>query len=425
MVIQGIAGSGKTTVALHRLAWLLHEDNADLDPQKTVVIMFNRALKNYVETTLPELNIEGVPIFTYSQWTNQLLSDIVGPRPRGALKTSRPLEMFKSSSILLEMMRKFLEAKEKELEKNCINQLFQFFDFLTTQEIFWPKWEQICELLKDQIQKKLCSAQDDSILCHLIYAAHGCYPTKSKETLGLLDHVVIDEAQDFGVVEVLSLLNALDYEKTVTIVGDSAQRIVMGRDFKGWQNLLLESGFEITDPITLNVSYRTTEEIMKVATHVRNDPAITEKAKASGRYGPQPTLKRIENSADLHHYVAQWIEARLAESKKTVSAIICRWPKQAEQLVAQLKANNHSYVRLGHRDQFDFSPGVIITNVHQVKGLEFRNVLIVEPTEENYNSKSEEERNLLYVAITRAELRLDFMSSQRVATILPYLLQDK
>ena len=91
--------------------------------------------------------------------------------------------------------------------------------------------------------------------------------------------------------------------------------------------------------------------------------------------------------------------------------------------VAQLKTAGHSYVRLGHRDQFDFSPGVIVTNVHQVKGLEFRNVLIVEATEENYNSNSEEERNLLYVAITRAEVRLDFIGSQKMTPLLPPLLK--
>ncbi|MDO8644859.1 MAG: 3'-5' exonuclease [bacterium] len=425
MVIQGIAGSGKTTVALHRLAWLLHEDNAGLDPQKTVVIMFNRALKNYVETTLPELNIEGVPILTYSQWIQQLLNDLVGPRPRGLLRSSRPLEMFKSSSVLLDMMKEFLQVKEASLKKNFIDQLFQFFEFAAVQEIFWPQWKTLQVLFKEQAQKRLCDLQDDSILCHLIYAAHGCYPAKSKTTLALLDHIVIDEAQDFGVVEVTSLLNALDYEKTVTIVGDSAQRIVMGRDFKGWQNLLRELGFEMTEPITLNVSYRTTEEIMKVATHVRADPALmkTNTSGRTSRTGPEPGLQKIGNPSDLHLYVAQWIKARLEESQKTVSAIICRWPKQAEQLVAQLKASGHSYVRLGHRDQFDFSPGVIVTNVHQVKGLEFRNVLIVEPTEENYHLSSEEERNRLAVGITRAEVRLDFISSGRPTDLLPPLLK--
>ncbi|HEX5033154.1 MAG TPA: UvrD-helicase domain-containing protein, partial [bacterium] len=68
IVIQGIAGSGKTTVALHRLAWLLHEDNSDARPEKCLVVMFNRSLKAYVETTMPELKIPSVQLRTFSQW---------------------------------------------------------------------------------------------------------------------------------------------------------------------------------------------------------------------------------------------------------------------------------------------------------------------------------------------------------------------
>ncbi|MDO8519478.1 MAG: UvrD-helicase domain-containing protein, partial [Deltaproteobacteria bacterium] len=78
MMIQGIAGSGKTTVALHRLAWLLHKDNAGLDPAKCLVVMFNRSLKNYIETTLPELNIHGVPILTFQQWASRIVTEIAG-----------------------------------------------------------------------------------------------------------------------------------------------------------------------------------------------------------------------------------------------------------------------------------------------------------------------------------------------------------
>lgn len=419
MVIQGIAGSGKTTVALHRLAWLLHEDNANLDPKKTLVIMFNRALKNYVETTLPELNIEGVPILTYSQWVNQLLNDLVGPRPRGLIKGLRSLEMFKSSPTILDMMTKFFRATEGQLAQGSLAQLFQFYSYLAEQDLFWPQWDKIREILKEQAAQKICDLQDDSLLCHFIFAEHGSYPSKNPKTLAILDHIVIDEAQDFGVVEIKALLYALDVNRTVTLVGDSAQRIVMGRDFRGWSALLQDAGFEETEPIQLNVSYRTTEQIMDLATSLRSDSALRP-TESSGRQGPPPTLKRIDET-NLHHFVGLWIDERLAEKRKTLSAIICRWPKQAEQLVQKLHQEKRNYVRLGHRDSFDFSPGVIVTNVHQVKGLEFRNVLVIEPTETNYNPHNDEERNLLYVAVTRAERQLDFLSSHRVTPLLPPL----
>ncbi len=121
----------------------------------------------------------------------------------------------------------------------------------------------------------------------------------------------------------------------------------------------------------------------------------------------------------LAHRVGLWIGERQKDSAKALSAILCRWPKQAQQLLEELRRLGFNSVRLGHRDQFDFSPGIVVTNVHQVKGLEFRNVLIVEPSEENYRSTSEEETNLLYVAVTRAEERLDFLGVQPRSALLP------
>ena len=96
-------------------------------------------------------------------------------------------------------------------------------------------------------------------------------------------------------------------------------------------------------------------------------------------------------------------------------------------MVEQLRKLGYASVRLGHRDQFDFSPGIVVTNIHQVKGLEFRNVLILDPSEAHYPTpsadkpESEEGRNLLYVAITRAEVRLDFMGTEKQTSLLQRL----
>jgi len=418
IVIQGIAGSGKTTVALHRLAWLLHEDNSDAQPEKCLVVMFNRSLKAYVETTLPELKIDRVPIRTFSQWSNHLLNDLVGPRLRGPMTKGRELELFKSSSLCLRLLLDHV-SKNPHQKDSFVEDLFSFYKNLLKQEIIWRKWDQVREQIREQVEKNLCDFQDDALILHLIYAEHGYYPTRSPGSLGLCDHIVIDEAQDFGLVEIKALLHAVDHGKTVTIVGDLAQKIVPGRNFGSWEEVLAEAGFEETAPISLTVSYRSTPEIMKVASHVRGDLSLPEQSQASERNGPTPTWTRVETPQVMAHRIGQWIDARLKESQRSLSAIICRWPKQAQGLVEELRKIGYPSVRLGHRDQFDFTPGVTVTNVHQVKGLEFRNVLIVEPSEENYKSSSEEEQNLMYVAVTRAELRLDFIGHQKQSGLLP------
>lgn len=419
VVIQGIAGSGKTTVALHRLAWLLHEDNSNCRPERSLVVMFNRSLKAYVEMTLPSLKIKDVPIRTFSQWAHNLLNDLIGPRPRGTLTKGREMELFKSSALCLQQLCEFVESNPSK-GGSFIDYLFIFYGWLLKKDLLWRKWDLIKTQLQEQIGKKVCDFQDDPLLLHLIYAEHGYYPVKKPDSLGLCDHIVIDEAQDFGIVEIRALLNAIDQDKTVTIVGDVGQKIVASRDFGGWNDLLKEAGFSDTTPISLTVSYRTTEEIMKVASFVRGE-AVGIPQNSSGRSGPQPTFLRAESPEVLIHQIGQWTLQRQKDSWRSLSAIICRWPKQAQELVDQLRKIGHAGVRLGHRDQFDFSPGIVITNVHQVKGLEFRNVLIVEPSEDNYKSTSEEERNLLYVAVTRAELSLDFMGSKKATALLPKL----
>ncbi len=421
MVIQGIAGSGKTTVALHRLAWLLHEDNSDARPERCLVVMFNRSLKAYVETTMPELKIPNVPIRTYSQWCGALANDLVGPRPSGSFEKGRDLELLKSSGQCLDMLMQYVSQHPHRPERSFVDDLFDFYDWLSRQDMIWRKWSLVQSQLKEQVVKRVCDSQDDALLLHLVYAEHGYYPAKSAKSLGVCDHIVIDEAQDFGSVEIRALLNALDRDRTVTIVGDVAQKIVGGRDFGGWNQLLKEAGFTDTMPISLTVSFRSTVEVMEIAEHLRGEKFGSQENAASGRRGPIPSFRRVENPTLLAHRIGHWIAARQQDSKRALSAVICRWPKQAAALTEELRKIGYPAVRLGHREQFDFSPGVTITNVQQVKGLEFRNVLIVEPSEENYHPDNEEECNLLYVAVTRAEERLDFLGTQRPTSILPSL----
>jgi DNA helicase-2/ATP-dependent DNA helicase PcrA len=321
-------------------------------------------------------------------------------------------------------MNKYVAANPDRDISNWVSDLFRFFEFLVRQELFWPQWNEIKRQLKDQIDRRHCEEQDDPLILHLIFLEHGYYPAKTEESLGLCDHVVIDEAQDFGLVEIKALLNAIDQKRTVTIVGDIAQKIIMGRNFDSWEQVLRDAGFENTTPIELTVSYRTTREIMELAAKLRNDhhPLPTNAEKA--RRGPIPSLIKTDSRATLPHLIANWIRSRQRESPNALTAVICRQPREAQQLTEELRKLGLPSVRWGHREQFDFSPGVVITSIHQVKGLEFRNVLVVEPSEENYPS-NDEGRNLLYVAATRAEVQLDLAGTKPLTRLLPNLPGSK
>ncbi len=421
IVIQGIAGSGKTTVALHRLAWLLHGENSAAKPERCLVVVFNRSLKAYIETTLPELGVEGVAIRTYHQWVRAVARELYGDPRLGSFKRSREAEQFKSSAACLQKLREYVEAAPSAPAGGRDEDLFAFFRFLAKQQVLWPRWEAVASQFAEQAERRCCDEQDDTILLNLVYAREGSYPVRAPGVFHLCDHIVIDEAQDFGAMEVHALLNALDRDRTVTIVGDAGQKIVMNRHFGGWGELLAEAGFAESAPIELTVSHRTTQEIMAVAAHVRGDGASPAGGIRASRRGRPPRLIRAEGYETEPHLIGQWVSQRLEEDARSLSAVICRLPAQAEHLTQVLKRIGFPFVRWGHREQFDFSPGVTVTNAHQVKGLEFRNVLVVNPTETQYRPDSEEDRNLLYVAITRAELTLDFICFGRLTPLLPPL----
>lgn len=422
LVIQGIAGSGKTTVALHRLSWLLHEDNSNAAPNRCMVVVFNRALKTYIETTLPELGIDGVAIRTYHQWLGEVAKGFGGGRPYDDFKKLRETEQFKSSPASLKEINEYVMNFPDGAALGYKDDLFRFYNYLGEREVVWPRWKIISDELGRQAKNRLRDQQDDSVLLNLVFAREGHYPTNTGTVLNRCDHIVIDEAQDFGVVEIRALLNALDTNKTVTIVGDVAQKIVINRHFGSWNELLSEAGFADTTPIELNVSHRSTEEVMSVAKHLRNDVEYVRSALPATRHGPEPSIIITEDYETQPHLIGRWIKERINENPHSLSAVICRWPKQSEKLTKILKKIGYPFVRWGYRENFDFSPGVTITNAHQVKGLEFRNVLIVNPTESQYNPATDEERNLLYVAVTRAEVRLDFICRSKPTPMLPELL---
>ncbi len=83
VVIQGIAGSGKTTVALHRLSWLLAGGNSDLESRDSLVLVRSRPLKTYIQQSLPSLDIGDVQTQTFQLWVRKLIEKLPSLKEKG------------------------------------------------------------------------------------------------------------------------------------------------------------------------------------------------------------------------------------------------------------------------------------------------------------------------------------------------------
>ncbi len=89
VVIQGGAGSGKTTIGLHRLAYLAFRDSRRFRPDRMLVVVFNDALVRYISQVLPQLGVSGVAVRSYVDWSRRMRETLY-PRLPGDYREDTP-----------------------------------------------------------------------------------------------------------------------------------------------------------------------------------------------------------------------------------------------------------------------------------------------------------------------------------------------
>jgi len=105
-------------------------------------------------------------------------------------------------------------------------------------------------------------------------------------------------------------------------------------------------------------------------------------------------------------------------------AVIARFPEQADLFYQGLRTGEVPYLRRVADQDFVFKPGVDVTDVRQVKGLEFDYVILVEVSEAAY-PVDDEARHLLHIAATRAAHQLWVLCSGRPSQLLPESLRER
>ena len=230
-------------------------------------------------------------------------------------------------------------------------------------------------------------------------------------------HVMVDEAQDLSEVELATLLYAADERQSITICGDMAQKIKGDVSFntsEGFAGFVLAQqqriGAKSLRSDTLEVGFRATRPIMELAWHVLGEKPSMSAPRNGEPVHIIPTRSPGETIAKAKGILEDYIEKR----PKALVAVVCRYKADADRVFEELKLLGLSNLRRHERDDFSFQPGIVVTNAHQVKGLEFSAVLVVNPAAGHYRD-DRENRMLLHVAITRAADHLWIVGHQPMA----------
>jgi len=463
VVLRGQAGSGKTTVALHRVAYLHYHDPERFRLDRVLVVMFNKALQTYIRKALGDLDLRGVQVATFHAWASRMLRAgglsvrFAGGAPPevAALKQHPAVEALLVAAVdrLGARLEAWLPVPEglapawEDTEGKGLERVAAFFaqrspdERTVLQGLRRRVWARLGDHSRDLYG---LVAEPEAARAALPPALHGAVPLleahlarrKDEQTVDFADaalllrlgqlvamrvegferpwhhqlaHIVVDEAQDLSAPAVRVLLDAADAHRSLTLAGDPAQTLYDAGGF----GLLSGGGQQLDDALqvdTLPVGHRSTRPIMALALAAsgHNNPDLLSRTR------PGKPVLWLRGPDATAAGVAQAVEAFRTRRPKALVAVLCRTKAEANRWAEELDGALAEPVRRGHREDFGFEPGVVVSNVHQVKGLEFDGVVLVEP-----GAYTARDRNLLHVAITRAADQLWVVSRGSAGVLDP------
>ena len=506
VVLQGGAGSGKTTVALHRIAWLAFQAPQRFRPKHMLVVVHQPALVKYVERVLPSLDVAGVKVMSYYDWAKMAVSRVL---PKHNRKTIQEVpddvsRVKKHPGMLLaidEQLQRRIQELEAELsarlqDKPGAAQILHTWrtqhpklHFLPRIEAFrhWlnrsglardsleraqraldqvggrassllDEWE---ELITDQELLRHCSLGEQAVEARTLDSAlrwtrqqiqeaddhesidrqartpvddfdeesgdprrkfdvhdlplllnlwiartGGIYGSRGAETGRELvyDHVAVDEAQDLSAVETKPLLVATGKRRSLTLAGDIVQKVIFDNGFDDWETLLSQLGTTGTRVEPFRLTYRSTAEVIGFAREVLG-PLAPPEAPVAVREGAPVEIFGFDDPGEEMAFLAENLRSVMGREPQANIAVLTRYPERAAFYAKMLKDAEVPRLRLVDGPEFSFSPGIDVTHISQVKGLEYDYVILVEATQAMYPNELAA-RHLLHIGATRAAYQL-------------------
>jgi len=267
-------------------------------------------------------------------------------------------------------------------------------------------------------------AEDDTLLLRLHQRLRGPLTRGklSKEPI-VYEHILVDEAQDLSPVELAVVLDTTSSAKSITLSGDVQQRLMMDNGFTDWKTVLGELSLSHVEIEPLKLSYRSTKPIIDFSRAVLG-PLASADAPVATREGAPVDMFTHGHTGDAVATLSEALRDLMQSEPQASVCVVTRYPEQADLYFGGLQRAEVPYLRRVADQDFSFKAGVDVTDVRQVKGLEFDYVVIVEVSESSYPD-DDEARHLLHIAATRAAHQLWVFVVGRPSPLLPQELKDR
>ncbi len=436
LLVLGAAGSGKTTVALHRLARIAAREPQRFPLDRVRVVVPEQGLARLSRRLLAPLGAGGDRVETLDAWALALARHVFGKAPRlsdeapalvtslkrhpalyhalharlGKRRAGKPsLGRLRRKLADLLTDRAFLGdvvaaagggLSRAAVEETVRHTLLQIAEPLDAQlaAIVVPEMKEavdgraVAEGTPDALAGTVDAEDLPILLCLEAWRAGIDAPAVA--------HLVLDEAEDFSLFDLFVLGGLLGDPRSVTLAGDEAQQTALS--FAGWQASLATLGVGDAPTCRLAVSYRCPRPVAELARRILGGLAPEAPARAA-RDGAPVGVFRFPEESQAHLFLAGAARDLVAREPRASLAVIARTAETARRfhaLVADMPE-----ARLVLRGEFSFEPGLDVTVVDDAKGLEFDYVIVPDVTAEAY-PQTDEARRRLHVAATRASHQL-------------------
>ncbi len=430
LVIRGSAGSGKTTVALHRIAYLAFDD-ARIDGPDTLVVVFSRALARYVAHVLPSLGLQGVRIVTYREWVHEERRRCYPHLPARERDDTpawvQRLKLHSGMDVALQrQIARVAGARNGEqafddwasvlTQRKLLDEVFgevapgQFSERELDRFVEWNRHrldELSSAIAGDAEADSGLDPEDDALLLRAWQRRVGKLVGRSQRPIAFR-HIVIDEVQDFAPLEVRVLLDSMRRESSITLAGDTQQHLMEHSGFTSWPGFFKELGLDGAEIETLRVSYRSSEQVMQFATSLLGE-LHEEQEVITTRSGPPVELFRLTDRGACVAFLSDVLRDLMASEPMASVAVLTPSPVASDLYFEGLSRAELPRLRRIRDGEFPFQAGIEVTEISQVKGLEFDYVVVLDVDSTNYPD-THAARRMLHVAATRAVHQLWMMS---------------